>query len=225
LRALNGLLRPNSGEIRHEKGLEAAMENRRRRAPKKKRRLAWAAYLELTDAARWIEAKLRAPLDVFGLSREEFRLMAMLHRDGRLTLSEAEVKLARNRESVYLTIQRAEEFGWVRRGGTHLPAAEGRASRMPKERRDKPRVGRRVGTIELTPEGERLIGRVLPKQEEMLRLLMGELDSREMGTLIRICQKIRREDDFTRIGLAAALIRASKEFDREEQRDKSENID
>jgi hypothetical protein len=73
--------------------LEALMDNPRRQPAKTKRRLAWAAYLALTDAARWLEAQLRTPLDVFGLSREEFRLMVLLHRDGPLKLSEAEAKL------------------------------------------------------------------------------------------------------------------------------------
>ncbi|MGA9883361.1 MAG: hypothetical protein WBQ34_06565 [Candidatus Acidiferrales bacterium] len=193
------------------------MDSLRRQPPKKKQRLAWAAYLELTDAAHWIEAKLRVPLDVFGLSREEFRLMVLLHRDGRLRLSEAEAKLGRSRESVQETVYRAEEFGWVHRGVTSLPAAEIRASRLPKDRRDKPRLGRRVGTVELTPQGERLIGKVLPKQEGMLRALMGELDSREMESLIRICGKLRREDSFDKVSYGAALIRAGEEFDREEQ--------
>ncbi|MGH9718081.1 MAG: MarR family winged helix-turn-helix transcriptional regulator [Candidatus Acidiferrales bacterium] len=198
------------------------MRDLRRQPPKKKQRLAWAAYLELTDAAHWIEAKLRVPLDVFGLSREEFRLMVVLHRDGRLKLSEAETKLARSRESMYETVQRAEEFGWVRRGMMHLPAAEVRASRVAKKRRGKPRLGRRVGTIELNPEGERLIGTVLPKQEEMLRSLMAELDSREMKSLIRICGKLRQEDEFTDVRFGAALIRAGEEFDGEERDDESE---
>lgn len=186
------------------------MDTPRRQPPKKKQRLAWTAYLELTEATHWLEAKLRAPLDVFGVSREEFRLMVLLHRDGRLKLSEAEAKLARSRESMFVTIQRAEEFGWVRRGATHLPLAKVRASRTRKELRDKPRIGRRVVTIEMTPEGERLIGKVLPRQEGMLRALMGSLDTRELRTLIRACQKIRQEDEFTKVRFAAALIRAGQ---------------
>ncbi len=184
------------------------MHNPRREPPKKKQRLAWAAYMELTDAARWIEAKLRAPLDVFGISREEFRLMVTLHRDGRLKLSEAEEKLGRRRESLYETILRAEERGWVRKGAAHLPLAE--TTRARKDPREKPRLGRQVGTIELTPQGERLIAKMLPKQEGVLRALMGGLDSREMKSLIRICEKLRREDVFADVRFAAALIRAGE---------------
>jgi DNA-binding MarR family transcriptional regulator len=199
------------------------MDNPRRQPAKRKRQLAWAAYLALTDAAHWLEAQLRTPLDVFGLSREEFRLMVLLHRDGRIKLSEAEAKLGRSRESMYATIQRAEDLGWVRRGATHLPAAEVPPRRAAKESRDQPRLGRRVGTIELTPEGERLIGKVLPRQEGMLRALMGSLDSREMKRLIRSCQKITEVDDLAKVRFAAALIRAGKGLYQEEQGGESED--
>lgn len=191
---------------------------------KTKRRLAWSAYLELTDAAHWIEAKLRTPLNVFGVSREELRLMVILDRNGPLQLSETEEKLGRRRENLYETIKRSEGFGWVRRGTAHLPAAEVRASHLSKKQRGKPRLGREVGTVELTPEGEKLIARVLPKQEQMLRSLMANLDSREMQTLIRICEKLRREDDFTTINYGATLIRASKELDKEERDGEAEDV-
>ncbi len=148
--------------------------------------------------------------------------MVLLHRDGPLMLSDVEAKLGRIRESVQATVRRAEEFGWVRRGITHLPAAELKASRMPKEQRDNPRVGRRVRTIELAPEGERLIGKVLPRQEGMVRSLMEGLDSREMQTLIRICEKLRRDDDLGRIRFATALIRAGNGFDQADQDGESE---
>lgn len=189
----------------------------RQQPRKRKQRLAWSAYLELTDAAHWIEAKLRTPLDVFGISREEFRLMVMLHRDGRLQLSEAEEKLRRRRENLYETIAHAEEFGWVRRGTANLPTTEIRESQLAKKQRGRPRRGREVGTVELTAEGERLIGKVLPTQEGMLRVLMAGLDAREMRTLIRACRKIRQEDEFTKVRLATELIRAGEEFARKER--------
>ncbi len=198
------------------------MEKLRRQPSKRKQRLAWAAYLELTSAAQWMEAKLRTPLDVFGVSREEFRLMVLLHRDGRLTLSEAEGRLGRIRESVQVTIRRAEEFGWVRRGAMHLPAAECGVSRLPKEMRNRPRLGRRVRTIELTPEGKRLIERVLPRQEGIARSVMSGLDSREMRTLIRLCGKLRRKNIVTELKYASELMRAGEEFQREERAGESE---
>lgn len=174
---------------------------------KKKQKRAWTAYLELTETAHWIEVRLRTPLEVAGLTREEFRLLVMLYRDRLLKLSEAEEKLGRTRQNVFETVRRAEELGWVRRAITRLPSAPVRPSRLSKERRDKPRVGRRVATIELTREGERLIEHILPRQENVLRSILGELDSREMESLIRICRKVRRADMVAELRYAGALVR------------------
>ena len=98
-----------------------------------------------------------------------------------------------------------------------MPTAEVDASRLAKKQRDKPRIGREVRTIELAPEGEKLIGKVLPRQEGMVRSLMGGLDSREMRTLIRICEKLRLDDDVTRVAFGTALIQAGEDFEREER--------
>ncbi|MGH9740211.1 MAG: MarR family winged helix-turn-helix transcriptional regulator [Candidatus Acidiferrales bacterium] len=168
------------------------MQNSRR--TKEKTQRAWAAYLELTEAATWMEGKLAAPLDVFGLTRAEFRLLLTLYRNGPLTRREATEKLGRVLRALNETLKHAEEFGWVTVGERQLPAVEMSESRIPKERRGKPRAGRRVGVISLTSQGERLIGKVLPRQETVVRSLMDALESRELDSLARICRKLRRGD-------------------------------
>ncbi|MGH9638888.1 MAG: MarR family winged helix-turn-helix transcriptional regulator [Bryobacteraceae bacterium] len=161
---------------------------------KEKKQRAWGAYLELTETANWIEAKLRTPLGVFGVTREEFRLMIVLYRDGPQRLIEVETKLRRSRQSLSETIERLEEFGWVSRGVKRLPPAEVEQTRLPKEKRGKERFGPQVGMVSLTEQGERLVGNLLPKQEEIVRSLMGALDGRELESLTRICRKLRRDD-------------------------------
>lgn len=168
------------------------MEHSRR--VKQKIHRAWGAYLELTEAVGWMEEKLTVPLDVFGLTRAEFRLLVTLYRNGPMTKSEAAEKLGRVHRAVTKTVDAAEEFGWVSVGERRLPPAEVKESRIPKERRGKPRTGRRVAVIRLTPEGERLIGKVLPRQETIVRSLMDALESRELDSLTRICRKLRRGD-------------------------------
>ncbi|MGA9884483.1 MAG: MarR family transcriptional regulator [Candidatus Acidiferrales bacterium] len=168
------------------------MQNSRRVQEKTQR--AWGAYLELTEAATWMEAKLAVPLDVFGLTRAEFRLLVTLYRNGPLTRREATEKLGRVQRALNETIKNAEEFGWVSLGERQLPAAEINESRIPKERRGKPRHGRRVGVISLTPQGERLIGKVLPRQETVVKSLMDALESRELDSLTRICRKLHQGD-------------------------------
>lgn len=164
---------------------------KRRASPRDKTMLAWGAYLDLTEAARWMDRKLTAALDVFGLTHEEFRLLVVLYKNGPMTRRDATEKLGRIKRAVHETVRTAEEFGWVSVAESYLPAVEMRESRLSKSQRGKPRVGLKVGTVSLTPEGERLVGRVLPRQETAVKRLMDELHSRELESLSRICRRLR----------------------------------
>lgn len=170
------------------------MRAEERKPRRKKVERAWAAYLEFSETADWIEGLLWGPLDVFGLTREEFRLMLMLYRDGPLTVTEAAKKLGRVRQNLHETIGRVEEFGWIRRDVKRLPPVETNEKRIPKARRGRPRQGVKVSRISLTPQGERLIGNVFPKQQSVVRSLMIELNGRELDTLVHICRKLRRSE-------------------------------
>ena len=186
--------------------------DKKRTAARKRR--AWGVYLEITETASWMERKLRMPLDAFGLTREELRLLATLYRDGPQTLGDAAEKLGRSRQNMHETIQRAEGFGWVSRGEARLAAAERSESKLPKDRRGMARYGHRVMTVSLTPQGEKLIGNVLPKQETIVRSLMHELHSREMDSVIHICQKLRKAE---RLPFWAEVIRQHRKFEEEEK--------
>jgi DNA-binding MarR family transcriptional regulator len=184
--------RAKYARLRRVKALqEADLDTERRSRRKIRVGRAWAMYLELCATAEWIERKLKAPLDVFGLTREEFRLMLMLYRGGPLSIGEGAEKLGRLRVNLEETIRRAEEFGWVRLESWILPPAEVKETRLPKSQRGRPRRGLRVTRVTLTPQGERLIGNVLPKQEQIVKSLLCEMNSRDMDTLARICRKLR----------------------------------
>jgi len=190
------------------------LRRKRRKPGKEKQRKAWGAYLELTQAARWVEEKVRTPLRVFGVTREEFRLLALLYHAGQLRQMDAEERLGRGRLSLRDTVRRAEEFGWVQTGMTRL-ASRARERRMSKGISQKPKQGREVATVKLTPQGQRLIENLLPKQESIVRSVLAELDSRELDTLARICRKIQQDENFVKVRSAAALIRAHKEYEVE----------
>ena len=180
-------------------------------ARKDKKQRAWDVYLEMTETASWIERKLRAPLDAFGLTREEFRLLVTLSRDGALTLSEAMETLGRSRQNLFETVKRAEEFGWVSCREERSAPAKGRDTRLPKERRATPRFGPRVMVISLAERGERLIANVLPKQEAIVKALVRELDSREMDTMVRVCRKLRGSEALT---YWAEVLRQHRKFEQ-----------
>jgi MarR family transcriptional regulator, 2-MHQ and catechol-resistance regulon repressor len=173
-------------------------------------RRAWAAYLELSSTTEWIERRLWTTLGVFGLTREEFRLMLMVYRDGPMTVTEAAEKLGRVRQNVHETIRRMKEFGWVRHEASRLRAAKVQETRLPKARRGRPRQGRKVSRVSLTPQGERLIANVLPKQEQIVKSLMYAVNSTEIDTLARICRKLRKSELFP---FWSEMVRQAKEFE------------
>jgi len=189
------------------------MDKKQQAARRDKKQRAWDVYLELTETAGWIERKLRAPLEAFGLTREEFRLLVTLYSGGPLTLSEAMERLGRSRQNLYVTVRRAEGFGWVNCAEARSTAAERRESQWPKKRRGKPRYGPRVTVVSLTPAGEKLIGNVLPKHEAIVKALVNELDSREMDTMVRVCQKLRQSE---KLPFWAEVLRQHREFERAE---------
>lgn len=190
------------------------------RTDKKER--AWDVYLELTETASWIERQLRTPLDTFGLRREEFRLLVTLYRGGPLTLTDAMEKLGRSRANLYETVKRAEEFGWVSCKQERSAPAQGRDTRMPKERRSEPRFGHRVMMISLAEPGERLIANVLPKQESIVKALVHELDSREMDTMVRVCRKLRRSE---MLPFWAELSRQHRKFEESAEAESADRGD
>jgi DNA-binding MarR family transcriptional regulator len=155
---------------------------------------AYGAYLDLVDTADWIRRELAGPLATFGLTMNEFRFLAMLFRDGPVTLSAAAGQRGCNRQNLHVLILRLRDRGWVRWEITAYAAVEVKESHLPKAMRGKTRTGPRVGVAKLAPAGENLIGCVLPKQAKLVKSLMRALDGREQQTLSRLCRKLRERD-------------------------------
>ncbi|MGA9937952.1 MAG: hypothetical protein WBP92_06885, partial [Candidatus Acidiferrales bacterium] len=49
---------------------------------------AFRGYMELLEAADWLRAELRLPLELFEVTMGEFRLLYLLHREGALPITE-----------------------------------------------------------------------------------------------------------------------------------------
>lgn len=161
---------------------------------KEKTQRAFGAYLELVDAADWIRRELRGALESFGLTMGEFRLLLILRRDGKIGVSEAAKERGCYLQNLSVTILNLEKWGWVRRENITRPPVKMRESRLPKWKRGKPRIGRRVGVVSLTPLGERLVGKVLPSQAKLVKSHMRVLSYRQQETLGRLCRKLREGD-------------------------------
>jgi DNA-binding MarR family transcriptional regulator len=176
-----------------------------------RRTRAWETYLDLADAVEWMREHLRIALDMFGLSMEEFRLLALVHLRGPLTLRQASDERGRDRKNMYQTVRLAEGYGWVRWEVSRVGPEEAKQGRLAKDRRGGNTYPPKMGVVKLTEEGERLIRTVLPRQQKVAEAMLRPLDGRERVTLSQICRKLRRDEMLGELTVAAALIRAERE--------------
>jgi DNA-binding MarR family transcriptional regulator len=167
-----------------------------RRLPtqKQKTQLAFRTYLELLDTADWLRRELRAQLEAFDLTMAGFRVLEYLYREGPVIKPIAAQTLQFRRENLLVIIERLEERGWVQRAMTRYAPADVAEIDLPRAKRGRPRIGRAVGMVSLTPLGKKFIGNLLPKHAKLVKSLMRVLHGREKKSLIRICQKLREGD-------------------------------
>ncbi|MBZ5695811.1 MAG: hypothetical protein LAN36_10690 [Acidobacteriia bacterium] len=161
---------------------------------KEKTQRAFAAYLDLVDTADWIRKELRGPLETFGITTEEFRLLLMLHREGPMSIVKAAERRMRERANMAATILSLEKSGCVRQEIVTLPLRPTRESRIPIALRGKRREGRRIGMVSLTPAGAKFVESVVPHQAKVAKAHMRVLSYRQQGTLIELCRKLREGD-------------------------------
>jgi DNA-binding MarR family transcriptional regulator len=147
--------------------------------------------MELMEAADWLRAELRLPLELFEVTMGEFRLLYLLHREGALPITEVSRRRRSEWNSTVELIGRLEARGWVRRAVATLPPVEWKRAHLAKSRRNEERRGRRLGVVGLTAEGKRFVRRILPRHTKYVHALMGALDAREQDSLFRICRKLR----------------------------------
>ena len=152
---------------------------------------AFRGYMELLEAADWLRAELRLPLELFEVTMGEFRLLYLLHREGALPITEISRRRRSEWNSTVELIGRLEVRGWVRRAVATLPPVEWKRAHLAKSRRNEERRGRRMGVVGLTAEGKRFVRRMLPRHMKYVHALLAALDAREQDSLFRICRKLR----------------------------------
>lgn len=148
------------------------------------------ACLDLIDTAKWLESELRPPLDAFGLTLAEFRVLELLNRAGPMTVSDVARERKCARQNLIETSKSLERRGWVRRVVGTLPPVSIEESHKAKSKTDQKRKGRRAGVMTLTPSGKRFIRDVIPNQFKMMKALLRVLDGREQVSLSRMCRKL-----------------------------------
>ena len=155
---------------------------------------AFRVYLELIETADWLKREMRAPLDAFDLTMQEFRVLEMLNREGALTAAQIGARMGRERQNVDVITARLQDRGWVRRVIETLPPVQLEDAHVAKAEQDAKRYGRRVSVVGLTAWGKRFIGTVVPRHAKVVKALMRAIDAREKDSIVRACQKLRKGD-------------------------------
>ncbi len=162
---------------------------------KEKTQRALRAYVDLIDTGEWLKSELRGPLETFGVTMGEYRLLELLYHEGKLTVTDLAWRRRIKRQNAEVAIDRLGGRGWVRRRSVRLtPTPFHKGSNVAKSRWNEQRVGRRASLVSLTKSGEKFIGNVLPRHSKLVKSLMRVLDAREQDTLSRICRKLRAGD-------------------------------
>ena len=161
---------------------------------KEKTQRAMQAYMDLLETADWLKGELRVPLESFGLTIGEFRLLELLNREGALTVAGAAKRRRSDLRNMKVVIRRLEERGWVGRMIATLPSVEFERSHRPKSQGDRKREGRRMSVVGLRASGKKFIREVLPRHSKLVKSLFRALDSREQMSLSRMCRKLREGD-------------------------------
>jgi len=155
---------------------------------------AFAAYLNVLDAAEWLRREVRAPLESRDLTMVGFRLLELLCRVEIMTIADAARLRGTTRQTMNAIIGRLEENGWVQRVRIALPPADPKGSHLPKSKRGEPRRGVRANVVKLTPEGRRFMKDFLGDHLKLVKALMRVLGTREQDALSRICLKLQKND-------------------------------
>ena len=167
---------------------------RQRLTQREKTLRAFRVYLDLLDTAEWMKGELRSQLDCFDMTFAGFRVMELLYREGPVGLADAARARRGNRQNLLVVVAKLERNGWVHQGLVRLRPVRIKKSQLPKAIRGKPRAGRRIAMISLTPAGEKFLGIFLPKHAKMVKSFLRALKGSEQETLGRLCRKLQEGD-------------------------------
>jgi MarR family transcriptional regulator, 2-MHQ and catechol-resistance regulon repressor len=127
------------------------------------------AYINLIRASDSLLGRLTAQLESQGLTTGQFGILEALFHLGPMCQKTLGEKLLRSGGNITLIVDNLEKHGWVRR--------------------ERQKEDRRMVMIRLTPQGQKLITKVMPPHAEMIVKEMNRLTPEEQEELRRICRK------------------------------------
>jgi len=146
---------------------------------------AFAAYLDLLDAADAMKEKMTSQLYNFDLTLLEFRILVVLRRKGPLYQLQLSRLFRCSKQNVRRVLKRLVGVGLVRQEAAILP----RRPSSPKSKK-----GRTVVLADLTREGVVKLGQIFPKHVKVVKAEMKALEGREQKLLSRLCRKLKEGD-------------------------------
>jgi DNA-binding MarR family transcriptional regulator len=182
-----------------------------------KRDRAFAAYLDLLDAADLMREKMSHQIRYCGLTMLQFRVLATIYREGPQYQQELSRKLNCAKQNMATVVSGLVECGCLRREVSSLartPTEGGPSPRMNRDakggapsapvgrsprlgsgqagcRSSPDRQGRRIIILRLTADGEDLIAYVFPRHAKLVKAEMRALEGREQAALSRLCRKLK----------------------------------
>ena len=135
---------------------------------------ALATYASLARAVHSLDDLLERQCDTFGLTSSQFRVLEHLRLYGPVATGELASSVIFGDNTISVVTRNLESAGLVVR------------------RADK--TDGRKAIIHLTPEGKKMVERILPKRGKVLRAKMCVLGKREQENLDRMCRKLAEGD-------------------------------
>lgn len=135
---------------------------------------ALATYASLARAVHSLDELLERQCDTFGLTSSQFRVLERLLLYGPVATGELASSVMFGDSTISVVTRNLENAGLVVR------------------RADK--TDGRKAIVHLTPEGKKMVERILPKRGKVLRAKMCVLGKREQENLDRMCRKLAEGD-------------------------------
>ena len=139
-----------------------------------KKILALATYANLARAVHSLDDLLERQCDTFGLTSSQFRVLEYLRLYGPVATGELASSVMFGDSTISVVTRNLESAGLVVR------------------RADK--TDGRKAIVHLTPEGKKMVEKILPKRGKVLRAKMCVLGKGEQENLDRMCRKLAEGD-------------------------------
>lgn len=128
------------------------------------------AYIKLMRASESVSARIHGHLVDAGLTMSQFGVMEALYHLGPLSQGELAKKILKSSGNMTMIIDNLEKRGLVKR--------------------ERKAEDRRFYAVQLTAEGDRLIGSIFPRHAAKIIEEMNVLTGTEQEELSRLCRKV-----------------------------------